>query len=183
MPKFYPSKYIISVVLIYLFVSIYLFFFTTLPGAAFVFQAKDFLLFLPLSVCAFISLFIANKLVRFGNISFNKKSLFQALLIIFCYGLFIALPEELIFRGLIQNNLQAVLSPSSAIILSSLIFGAVHLLNGARSLHLKDWNWKLVVMSFVAGLFLGLAYFLTGSLTVPIILHILFGLVMKIFIK
>ena len=183
MNSLHLSKYTISIVVIYLFISIYFFFFTKRASSLFVFSGKDFLLLPPILLCALVSLFLVNKLLRFGDVSFNRKSLSQVLLIIFYYGLLIALPEELIFRGFVQQNLHSYLGGGMAIILSAAIFGFAHVFNGARSLEGKDWNWKLVAMSFVAGLFLGFAYFLTGSLIVPIVLHILLGLVMKIFIK
>jgi len=96
----------------------------------------------------------------------------------------IALPEEIIFRGFIQRYLQSNISNISVVIfLSSIIFGLAHIPNGARGFLPKQWNWKLVVMSFVAGFYLGFAYFLTGSLVVPIILHALFAVVAKMFIQ
>jgi membrane protease YdiL (CAAX protease family) len=96
----------------------------------------------------------------------------------------IALPEEILFRGIVAKNIQQYFSNIYiTIILSALIFGMAHLLNGAKSFWPKNWNWKLTAMTFVAGIFLCLIYLMTNSLTIPIILHSLLILINKIFIK
>jgi len=141
-------------------------------------------MFFPIAVCTAGSLFLANKLLKFGELRVNKKNLLQFSLIFFCAFVLIAVPEEIIFRGFVQKYLQSViLNPSLSIIFSALVFGAAHLLNGALGFWPGKWNWKLAGMSFIAGLYLGLAYFLTDSLVPPIILHTLILVVVKIFVK
>lgn len=75
------------------------------------------------------------------------------------------------------------MSPSVSILISSTLFGMAHILNEAKSIHSKNWNWKLVTISFVAGLYLGLLYENTGSLLLPTILHAFFVIALKVFIK
>lgn len=100
------------------------------------------------------------------------------------YGIVIAFPEEIIFRGIIQNFLQVRLGNIGlAILISSAIFGLVHLPNGAKSFRPKDWNWQLAALAFAGGLPLGLIFFLTNSLLLPTILHALFVICMQLFLR
>jgi uncharacterized protein len=73
---------------------------------------------------------------------------------------FIALPEEVLFRGLIFNMLQRLIrvgGPWPALLLSSLIFGLSHLNNPPA-------DWRYVVLATGAGICYGWAYLRTGSL-------------------
>lgn len=178
------SKYQISIVTFYVFICLYFFFFTSDPFSYFNNSKNDLMLFIPIAMYALGSLFIVNVFLQFGNIGINKKSFYQILFFVFFYGVFIVLPEEIIFRGFVQKNIQSVISNASlAINLSAIIFGAAHLLNGAQSLRPREWNWKLMTLSFVAGLFLGIAYTVTSSLIIPMMLHTLFGVIIFLFIK
>ncbi len=72
--------------------------------------------------------------------------------------------EEIIFRGLLQRMIQSLTRrPAIAVVLASLAFAMVH-----------D-PWTLQPGVFVLALFLGLAYFRTGSLLVPIFAHAVFN--------
>lgn len=71
--------------------------------------------------------------------------------------------EELLFRGVIQAGLTGPLGPMPALILASLLFGLVHAMSRAYFL-----------ITFIAGLYLGLLYIWTGNLLVPIIVHFLY---------
>lgn len=72
--------------------------------------------------------------------------------------------EEIVFRGLLQRMIQSLTGrPLVAIVLASLAFAMVH----------EPWTIQPGV--FVLSLFLGLAYFRTGSLLVPIFAHALFN--------
>ena len=85
--------------------------------------------------------------------------LFVNLIII---GLLPAIGEELLFRGVIQKELITKFSSSHfAIILTSIIFAAVHL-------QIQGFFPKLFI-----GLILGYAYYWTRSLWYPIVLHFL----------
>lgn len=82
--------------------------------------------------------------------------------------LFIAIPEELLFRGLLQNYLQKILSPPYlALAITAVIFGATHLNNPP----LNDWRYFL--LATIAGLIYGHAYLRTKNLMAPVILHAL----------
>ena len=59
-----------------------------------------------------------------------------------------ALPEEILFRALIQNLLMQRLGPSArTLLLASLIFGAAHLDNGPQPLP----NWRYMILATIAG--------------------------------
>lgn len=86
-----------------------------------------------------------------------------------------AVPEELLFRGIIQPILtHSTHSYYWVILLSSLIFGLAHLPNGATSIHPQKWNWLFAIAAFIGGIPLALLYAHTGSLFFPTILHFLF---------
>jgi membrane protease YdiL (CAAX protease family) len=104
--------------------------------------------------------------------------------IIFCYALAFAFPEEIIFRGIIQAYLQTIIqNTGAAIILSALIFGLAHLPNGSRGIHPRKWNWRFAGVAFCGGLIFGLLFAMTQSLLYPTILHtsvlIFFGFYLK----
>ncbi|HWF48711.1 MAG TPA: CPBP family intramembrane glutamic endopeptidase [Bryobacteraceae bacterium] len=76
--------------------------------------------------------------------------------------------EELLFRGVIERALlDSWRSRWAAIVVSSLLFGAVHL--WVR--HFPNWNWMSIAT--VLGLFLGWAYVRTGSIRATMVTHTL----------
>jgi membrane protease YdiL (CAAX protease family) len=66
--------------------------------------------------------------------------------------IFVALPEELFFRGLIQNLLEKRMGRFGSLGLASILFGLSHFNKGAR------FNWKYVLLATIAGLFYGRAW-------------------------
>jgi membrane protease YdiL (CAAX protease family) len=79
---------------------------------------------------------------------------------------FIAIPEEFLFRGLIQNMLRQVLkSQGKALTLASLFFGLTHLNNAP----LMDWRY--VTLATMAGFFYGHTYSKCRSLLAPALVH------------
>jgi len=131
----------------------------------------------------FIALLIAKKLLDYGEILLNKKSLRQTILLLIYSFILFALPEEIIFRFFIQGGIQNITNnPCLAIIFSSLIFGLAHILNGASGFKPKKWNWKLVIITFIAGLYFGLAYYLTQNLIIPIIMHAILIIINQLFL-
>jgi CAAX protease family protein len=80
--------------------------------------------------------------------------------------LFTAWPEELLFRGLLQNLLTRTLrSPLAGLLVASVVFGLAHLNNGPFP------NWRYVFLATIAGLFYGRVWQKTGSLTASAIVH------------
>ncbi|MFC1991651.1 lysostaphin resistance A-like protein [Chloroflexota bacterium] len=75
---------------------------------------------------------------------------------------FVALGEELLFRGLIQANLATVFGWKWALFGTSLLFAVMHL------------TWRSIpelVFVFIAGLIFGGLYLKTKSLVAPIVMH------------
>ena len=81
-------------------------------------------------------------------------------------GLLPGLSEELLFRGVMLPALGLNLT---AVIISSLLFGVLHL-SGAG-------QWPYVVWATIVGFALGYCTLITGNLLVPIVAHIITNLV------
>jgi membrane protease YdiL (CAAX protease family) len=81
--------------------------------------------------------------------------------------LFIALPEEILFRGVIHRYLERVLrwSPLATLILSSVIFGASHLNNP------PNIGYYFVLAS-IAGFFYGRTFLRTGKVVPAATVHL-----------
>jgi hypothetical protein len=67
--------------------------------------------------------------------------------------LFTALPEELFFRGWVQNLLERRVGRRMAIVIASALFGLSHF--NKRAAH---FNWRYVILAAVAGIFYGRAW-------------------------
>jgi membrane protease YdiL (CAAX protease family) len=67
--------------------------------------------------------------------------------------LFIAIPEELFFRGWLQNLLERRMGRTAALLVTALLFGLAHW--NKRTL---NFNWRYVAMAAIAGLFYGRAW-------------------------
>ena len=67
--------------------------------------------------------------------------------------LFIAIPEELFFRGWLQNLLERRLGRTLALLVTATIFGLAHW--NKRAIH---FNWRYVLMAAIAGIFYGRAW-------------------------
>lgn len=68
--------------------------------------------------------------------------------------------EELIFRGIVLNGLLQKYSPLKSILISSVLFGVVHL---------NPWQF---VSAFVIGVFSGWVYYKTRKITLSIMIHL-----------
>jgi membrane protease YdiL (CAAX protease family) len=66
---------------------------------------------------------------------------------------FIAVPEELFFRGWMQNLLERRLGRRWALLMTAVLFGLSHF--NKRAVH---FNWRYVVLAAVAGIFYGRAW-------------------------
>lgn len=81
--------------------------------------------------------------------------------------------EELIFSGVILNGLLKRYSPKKSILITSFLFGLIHL---------DPWQFVTV---FLMGVFSGWVYYKTKSLSLPIIIHATYNIasiLMRIFI-
>jgi membrane protease YdiL (CAAX protease family) len=66
---------------------------------------------------------------------------------------FIAVPEELFFRGWLQNLLERRIGKTWALLLTAALFGLSHW--NKRALH---FNWRYVLLAALAGIFYGRAW-------------------------
>jgi membrane protease YdiL (CAAX protease family) len=67
--------------------------------------------------------------------------------------LFVAVPEELFFRGWMQNLLERRVGPVRALLITATLFGLSHF--NKRAVHL---NWRYVLLALLAGIFYGRAW-------------------------
>jgi membrane protease YdiL (CAAX protease family) len=107
--------------------------------------------------------------IRFIHYSFTASKLVVAPLAFLGIFFFTALPEEFLFRGLIQNWIERTTNTKAfSLIAASIIFGASHLNNGP-----PVPNYKYVLMATIGGLFYGRAWQRTGSLMSSSLTHAL----------
>jgi uncharacterized protein len=66
---------------------------------------------------------------------------------------FIAIPEELFFRGWLQNLLERRMGRTAALLLTAILFGLSH-----WNKRTTNFNWRYVLMAAVAGIFYGRAW-------------------------
>jgi membrane protease YdiL (CAAX protease family) len=80
----------------------------------------------------------------------------------------LALAEEFFVRGFLQQILSRGLrSETAGIVVTSLVFGALHLPFGTFP------NWKFAALAATAGLFYGVAFAKTRSIRAPMVMHAL----------
>ena len=79
---------------------------------------------------------------------------------------FVGLPEELLFRGTVQEALSRLWSPRTGWIAASIVFGLVHLPK-----HAPPLNWRYAILAALAGLAYGWVYRKTGRLWAAAVTH------------
>lgn len=99
-----------------------------------------------------------------AEFSFSKLD-FGTLVISFLLFIVVALNEEIMIRGYILNNLLSATNKYLALIISAVIFTAMHGFNSSLSL-------IPIINLFLAGIILGSAYVFTKNLWFPISLHL-----------
>ncbi len=78
---------------------------------------------------------------------------------------FVAIPEELFFRGLLQNLLEGCVGRGRALVVTACIFGLSHFNKPL------PFNWRYVLMAAIAGIFYGQAWLDRRRLTCSAITH------------
>jgi uncharacterized protein len=111
----------------------------------FVIGIRELLFFAPIV----ISLGLALHFITPHKALPSGTSALSALAITF---FFIAIPEELFFRGLLQNLLESRLGRTGALSTSAVIFGLSHFNKPL------PFNWKYVLLATIAGIFYGRAW-------------------------
>ena len=87
----------------------------------------------------------------------NRPGIWPAALRWVLIFLFTAVPEELFFRGWVQNLLERRVGRRAALGIASIIFGLSHF-NKRRSASMPHFNWPYVVLATIAGIFYGRAW-------------------------
>lgn len=80
--------------------------------------------------------------------------------------LFVGLPEEMLFRGLIQEGLVRAWNPRWGWLAASALFGLAHITKAAPPL-----NWRYALVATFAGLTYGWVYARTGKLAAAAVTH------------
>ena len=92
--------------------------------------------------------------------------------------LFIALLEELFFRGFLQTLISnSLANPRLGQALVSCLFGLFHIL------HAPFPNWRYVLLASVAGWFYGSAFAKTGSLLASALTHAMVDTLWRMFLS
>ena len=89
----------------------------------------------------------------------------------------IALPEELFFRGILQNLLETRLGRTGALIFASLLFGLSHFNHGSA------FNWRYVFLATIAGIFYGRAWRAQRQIFASVLTHTLVDVVWSLWFR
>jgi membrane protease YdiL (CAAX protease family) len=134
-------------------------------GYTFFFSARDILTglrellyFMPIG----IGLGLMTAFIRFHP---RPPSVIGAATSVLVTALLVALPEEMFFRGILQNLLETRLGRFRALLLTAVLFGLAHFNKGAR------FNWRYVLLASIAGIFYGRAWRERRCLPSSVITH------------
>jgi hypothetical protein len=114
-------------------------------GRSFLIAAREWAFFAPFG----IGMGLALKFIAFHPRLPSPMHAAAAVLVTF---LLTAVPEELFFRGILQNLLETRLGQTGALLLTSVLFGLSHFHKGAA------FNWRYVLLAAIAGIFYGRAW-------------------------
>ena len=143
-----PKLYVADVAL-YLYVVV-----RALPGIGysllprlsdFLIGFREWLFFLPFG----IGLGFALHFIHFDGRWPSLMTVGASLLVTF---VLIAIPEEMFFRGFLQNLLETRVPSAAALGITSVLFGLSHVNKGAA------FNWRYVLLASIAGVFYGRAW-------------------------
>jgi len=113
--------------------------------SAFLIGAREWLFFLPIALGLGFSL----GFIHFYPRAHSPAHIAAGLLITF---LLTAVPEELFFRGILQNLLEPIAGRGRALAITAALFGLSHFHKGAA------FNWRYVILAAIAGVFYGRAW-------------------------
>jgi membrane protease YdiL (CAAX protease family) len=132
---------------------------------------REFLYFAPIAILLGFSLRFLHFHQTLGSpIEFAAGWLFTLL--------FVALPEELFFRGLMLNMLERRVGTNRALAIVSLLFGLAHFNKRAAY-----FNWRYVILAAVAGIFYGRAWLARRRLLASSITHATVDTVWSIWLR
>jgi len=151
-----------------------------LPGVGFSFRLKlsdigvglrEFLYFAPIAIL----LGFALHFLHFHRTPGSPRAFAAGWLFTL---VFVALPEELFFRGLMLNMLERRVGTNRALAITSLLFGLAHFNKRAAY-----FNWRYVILAAIAGLFYGRAWLARHRLLASSITHATVDTVWSIWLR
>jgi len=167
-----------------------------LPGMGYTFRLKDhewrtaIMNFLILLVIV-ILIGLLTQFISFSRYMPSFGEMLQKLLFI-CF--FVALPEEILFRGvalnLIEKRLAGVKNAGMvAVVITSVIYGLAHGNNAnppfidlsLGSLGVWQVPWAFIILTTIAGFFYGLTYIKTRKIFAAAVVHLLINWVWFVF--
>jgi hypothetical protein len=107
---------------------------------------REWIFYAPIAIVIGLSL-------RFLHLHLHWPRLSQLIVAYLFTFLFIAVPEELFFRGWAQNLLERRIGRHPALWLTAILFGISHFNKRAIS-----FNWRYVLLAAIAGIFYGRAW-------------------------
>lgn len=138
-------------------------------GFSFKGRTGDFLLGLGVAVVLYVV--GSGILMLTGNIEFSRLGIsVQTIIFSFISFIGVAIMEELMVRGYILNNLLSGTNKYLALLISSVLFAAMHSMNPGLS-------WLAMVNLLLAGVLLGSAYIFTKNLWFAISLHLFWNFI------
>lgn len=114
-------------------------------GSAFLIGAREWLFYLPFAFGLGFSLHFIHFFPRTHSLAHVAAGILVTFLLT-------AVPEEIFFRGILQNLLEPIAGRGRALMIASLLFGLSHFHKGAA------FNWRYVILATVAGIFYGRAW-------------------------
>ena len=169
MPKLYLAD-----VAVYLYLIV-----RRLPGVGFSFVpvvddlksgVREWIFFLPIA----LGLGFATHFIQFVPRHPPVDQIIGALLVTF---LLTAVPEELFFRGILQNLLEPQLGRTKALLVAACLFGLSHFHKGAT------FNWRYVILAAIAGVFYGRAWRTRRHLFASSLTHTLVDVVWSLWFR
>lgn len=121
---------------------------------------REWVFFLPIA----LGLGFATHFIHFYPRVPSMGHVIGAVLVIF---LLTAIPEELFFRGILQNLLERRIGDGLALVITACLFGLSHFNKGAT------FNWRYVIIAAIAGIFYGRAWRARRHLFASAITHTL----------
>jgi uncharacterized protein len=131
---------------------------------------REWLWFAPIGM----SLGLALGFIHFHARLSSARSAATAVVVTF---VLVAVPEEIFFRGVLQNLLETRLGRRTALIVAAILFGLAHFNQGAI------FNWRYVLLAAIAGLFYGRAWRANRQLLASIITHTAVDVVWSLWFK
>jgi hypothetical protein len=132
---------------------------------------REFLYFTPIALSLGFLLSFLHLHKTLGNpLQFGAGWLFTLF--------FVAMPEELFFRGLLLNMLERRLGTRRALWITALMFGLAHFNKRAAF-----FNWRYVILAGIAGIFYGRAWLAQRRLLASSITHATVDTVWSIWLR